>query len=304
MSAPRISIVIPSRDEGGRLYATLDNIAEHARHDNVPYEIVVIDDASEQPVKATGGIKLLRNERQLGVAGSRNRGVAETTGDIILTVDAHSEVQPGFLSAYAAAFEGSDAAMVCAQHQETNEDGQDAGEPWLGRHYTKTLIPWEVSAWPVSGQGEIPVGMGCGMAVRREAMIAAGGFSELFWPIGGEDMELPQRFWDRGMPVHGITTTTIRSLRKQQHDTVAQDVERTWANMIVPSMLHWPASYITFMWERIREQWDEWPEMFEHVWRQCHRPAVSEAMERMDSLREDSRGELFRRFPIEGWPSD
>lgn len=94
---PRLSLVIPCYRDGRTLGRALDSIARQTR---APEEIVVVDDCSpefELIRAAIGGhdaVRYVRNERNLGLAASRNRGLTEATGDIVAFMDADDEAHP------------------------------------------------------------------------------------------------------------------------------------------------------------------------------------------------------------------
>lgn len=95
--APRLSVVMPMRNCGHCVCAMLDSL----RFQNIPMQIVVIDDASEDDGPArvedwsrrTGqAVELLRNDRQLYSYGSRLKGLARATAPVIWSVDADDTI--------------------------------------------------------------------------------------------------------------------------------------------------------------------------------------------------------------------
>jgi polyprenyl-phospho-N-acetylgalactosaminyl synthase len=86
---PRISAVVPARNEGARIAAT---IAELRRHVD---EVVVVDDASRDDtgaVASAAGAVVIRNDVRRGYVGSVKRGFAAVTGALVVTVDADGEM--------------------------------------------------------------------------------------------------------------------------------------------------------------------------------------------------------------------
>ncbi len=89
-SYPRISIIIPVRDQAGDLAKCLDSLV------NLDYpkdrlEIIVVDDGSRQKVStglASPDIRIIRQERSLGPATCRNIGAGSARGDILAFIDA------------------------------------------------------------------------------------------------------------------------------------------------------------------------------------------------------------------------
>lgn len=86
---PRVSAVVPARNEAARIGAT---IAELRRHVD---EVVVIDDASTDATEGAAreaGALVVRNEERRGYVGSVKRGFRTASGDIVVTVDADGEM--------------------------------------------------------------------------------------------------------------------------------------------------------------------------------------------------------------------
>lgn len=83
-----ISVIIPARNEGLGLWFTIDYLFRQKSFRDL--EVIVVDDASDVPVKDFGdGVKLIRNEQREGIARSRNIGARAATGDVLLFTDAH-----------------------------------------------------------------------------------------------------------------------------------------------------------------------------------------------------------------------
>jgi peptidoglycan/xylan/chitin deacetylase (PgdA/CDA1 family) len=86
---PAVSVVIPTRDRWPLLATTL---ASALGQDGVPLEVVVVDDgsATAAPVASPFDdprVRIVRNDRSLGVAGARNRGIEAARGEWIAFLD-------------------------------------------------------------------------------------------------------------------------------------------------------------------------------------------------------------------------
>jgi dolichyl-phosphate beta-glucosyltransferase len=91
-----VSIVVPAFNEERRIERTITMIAEYMNGRHEPHDIIVSDDGS---VDATGeivntlqrthpSIQLVRGPRNEGKGSAVRRGVATSTGDLILVTDA------------------------------------------------------------------------------------------------------------------------------------------------------------------------------------------------------------------------
>src|SRR5579862_5443959 len=92
---PRLSIVVPAYNEQSRLPASLDAIQRYLRRQSFSWEIVVVDDGSEdrtaQVVEtrraSMPNLRLVRKPHR-GKAYAVRTGVLESRGDVIIFCDA------------------------------------------------------------------------------------------------------------------------------------------------------------------------------------------------------------------------
>ncbi|MGH9329191.1 MAG: glycosyltransferase family 2 protein, partial [Vicinamibacterales bacterium] len=88
MSAPSLSVVIPTRNYGHYLGSCLDALLTQSV---LPDEILVVDDASSDDtpgiVRAAqhrdGRVRLLRLDQTVGLFGALDRGLEEARGDCL-----------------------------------------------------------------------------------------------------------------------------------------------------------------------------------------------------------------------------
>ena len=100
-----ISVVIPTRNRAHLLPDCLASLA--AQEASVPFEIVVVDNASEDDTAEVVNAWNARDERirlvhegVLGRAAALNAGMAAARGELLLFTDDDVYVQPGFVEAY------------------------------------------------------------------------------------------------------------------------------------------------------------------------------------------------------------
>ena len=93
----KVSVIIPAY----RCSSTLRQAIDSALIQEVPLEILVLDDCSgediEGIVKEYGEeprLRYLKNEKNLGAAASRNRGVQLASGDYVAFLDADDWWEP------------------------------------------------------------------------------------------------------------------------------------------------------------------------------------------------------------------
>jgi dolichyl-phosphate beta-glucosyltransferase len=95
MPAPWISVVVPAFNEESGIATTVARLGERLEERGGEYEILVVDNASEdstvarvEPLCDGSRVRLLRNERNRGKGFSMRRGMLEARGELRLHCDA------------------------------------------------------------------------------------------------------------------------------------------------------------------------------------------------------------------------
>src|SRR5437868_5245658 len=97
----KISIIIPCYNAHKTIGKTIDSILVQ----KIPiYEIIVIDDCStDQSIqyikKNYNHVTLVKNETNRGAAYTRNRGIEEAKGEVLIFIDSDLVVKKGTVSA-------------------------------------------------------------------------------------------------------------------------------------------------------------------------------------------------------------
>jgi dolichol-phosphate mannosyltransferase len=105
---PLLSVVMPARDEEACIAATLTGLTAILRSENIPYEIIVVNDGSRD---GTGynvlglsgsdpGIRLIENTGRNGFGMAVRAGLAHCAGDAIAIMMADASDSPRDLVAY------------------------------------------------------------------------------------------------------------------------------------------------------------------------------------------------------------
>lgn len=174
---PRISVVIPVRNDAARLAVCLRSLREQI-YPAERWELIVVDngstDASRDVARQSGATVLCFPGLKVGAL--RNRGVAAASGDILAFVDADHELPSDWMHRGLAALEAEEGVAAAGAPCEVPEDATWVQRVWsvhrlrrCGRHTTRWL-----------GSGNL--------FVRREAFVRIGGFREDL--VAAEDVDL------------------------------------------------------------------------------------------------------------------
>jgi dolichol-phosphate mannosyltransferase len=114
----RVSVVVPARDEAGRIAPCLEGLMT----DPDAAEVLVVDDRSRddtaQVARASGATVVPGGEPPPGWIGkpwALQQGVQEASGDIVICVDADTRPRAGLVRALAAALEDADLVTAGAR---------------------------------------------------------------------------------------------------------------------------------------------------------------------------------------------
>lgn len=108
---PRVSIVIPARDEATHIDACIRSI--QAQEVDGGVEIIVADGCSSDStadLARAAGAKVVENSERV-TPTALNRGLAAAEGEVLIRFDAHSEMAPGYIAACVRALDEEESAV-------------------------------------------------------------------------------------------------------------------------------------------------------------------------------------------------
>jgi biofilm PGA synthesis N-glycosyltransferase PgaC len=116
---PRVSVIVPAYNEGSRIAATLQSILAL---DYPDFEVLVVDDGSEDGTSEVAAqfagmdrrVRAFR-KRNGGKSSALNLGFHESSGDLVLCVDADSQIEPHALRRLVALFEDPRVGVAAGQ---------------------------------------------------------------------------------------------------------------------------------------------------------------------------------------------
>ena len=220
-----ISVILPSLNESVLLARTVEQLAATLPPAS---EIIVVDNGSTDGCadflrsSPREGVKLIEASAPLGVAGARNRGLAEARGEVIVFADAHVDVPERWWQPLVAMLNRPGVGLVAPK---LGTMGRPEIRPTCGLQLAQPGLRLE---WLRCRQREphrVPVVSGAFMAMRHETLASAGAFDGGMVQWGAEDTEICLRYWLLGHEVWVVPEVTV------MHNVRA--VNRLWVNLHV-----------------------------------------------------------------------
>lgn len=208
-------------------------------------EIIVVDDASEPPLVATPGQRMIRLSTNSGPGAARNAGLAEVTTSLVAFVDTEVDLPDDWLDALLPHFGDPLVALVAPRVAST------AGSTVLAE-YEMARSPLDLGTQPgrVAAGSRISYVPAAALVVRTDALRAIGGFDETM--RSGEDVDMVWRLIDAGLrgryepatTVHHRPRATMREWARQRfsYGRSAATLDRRHPGTVAPlRMSGWSA---------------------------------------------------------------
>lgn len=186
MDAPAVTVTMPVRDREDLLEASARSVLDQTERN---LELLILDDGStdgtwavaERLAAQDARVRLLRNERSVGIPAARNQLLAEARGRYLAICDSDDLLEPTACAKQRALLDADDglggAGVRLSVFSGEPADGAEPGWHWGLR------------------DGRLPF-VFSGAMFRTEALHQVGGFDER-WPIA-EDVHLGYRLAGRG----------------------------------------------------------------------------------------------------------
>ena len=123
---PLVSVIVPVYNGSKTIAQTITSVLIQ----ELPLEIIIVDDHSDDdlaealnPFMGNPGIRLIRNQENLGVAQSRNKGVLAAAGRYIAYVDCDDWWEPGKLKRQLALMKKTGCVLCASGRRLVRPDG-------------------------------------------------------------------------------------------------------------------------------------------------------------------------------------
>lgn len=185
---PRISIVIPTKDQPQHIGRCLDSIFALTRYDN--FEVVAVDNGTTDPLaleaQARHPVRRVDFPERFNYSRANNLGVAAATGELLLLLNNDTEVlEPDWLSQMAGLFEddsvGIAGPLLLYPNGLIQHAGVALGLRGTADHVLRNVDP-DLDGYfgSLASTREVSAVTGACMMIRRGDYEAVGGLNELY----------------------------------------------------------------------------------------------------------------------------
>ncbi len=223
---PRVSILIPVRNEGGNLRRTIDGILASTSYPD--YEILVVDDASTDGCTAFlqqknkpgtyAAVRCVRHRTRCGYVAALNEAAELATGDVLKFLDAHQWVGPHWLTNLVDTlatwnYQALVGPVVKPLHPQT---WRPAGNSSYGfgtdRDFSRF---WHLGPESIGPNLTVPLLVRHQITMAKRSFVELGGLSSWYRGHGFDDFDLCLRARARGLEVVVEPTVMVAHLPKQ-----------------------------------------------------------------------------------------
>lgn len=201
-AAPRVSVVIPTRERPDDLARCLESLA---RPENSRHEVIVVDNAPvttrTAAVAARFGVRHVV-EPKPGIDNARNAGVAVARHDIVAFIDDDAVASPKWMTAIGEPFADSRVGCVTGLVLPLELETKAQEDFELYCHHRRDFQRRVYSRESLRPSAAGIVGMGANMAFRRRLLVELGWFDPRLGTgtstRGGDETDMFARIFDAG----------------------------------------------------------------------------------------------------------
>lgn len=193
-----------------------------------PAEIIVVDNASSDGSAASvasefPAARLIANRTNVGFGAAVNQAAEATNAEILLVLNADTEIAPDSVEELAAFLETHPkAAVVGPRLVKRNGERHSTCRPFPGtlrwvvdNEDVAPLLTWipgfrerSYVVWSHDRERRVPWFVGAAFAIRKSAFASVGGFDERYF-LYFEEVDLFHRLGERGWEIHFAPVTSV-----------------------------------------------------------------------------------------------
>lgn len=229
-----VDVVVLTWNDGPLLERAVTSVLEQQGCD---LHLVVVDNGSTPAavVPDDPRVTLVRSAVNLGVAGGRNRGVAEGDAPLVLLLDSDATLGTGALAGLVDALESRpDAALVAPVFADQRPEESAGAAPTFARKLARLLGRTGEYAPAAAGGGgaevDVDVAIGACQLFRRDAYAAVGGIDETYF-YGPEDVDFCMRLRLAGWAVVQVAGPIVVHPPRRSHRQILsrRGLRHAWA---------------------------------------------------------------------------
>lgn len=186
-----------------------------------PKEVIVVDDGSTDKTSVIAvqlGARVIRHEKNKGLAAARNTGIRYSSGELIASIDADVVLRSDWLETLLPLFNDDTVAGAGGRCIEFFQ--QAAPDEWRALHLVQDLGPDDLVITPDVDQGL----SGFAAVFRKSALESVGGYNEAY-RTNWEDWDICVRLRRAGNTLIYHTPAIAFHMRQ---DTAISVVETAW----------------------------------------------------------------------------
>lgn len=208
MTTSDVSVVIVNYNSGDNLAKCIRAVLAQTMP---PAEIIVVDNASTDGSQdgLPDGVRLIQLDENIGLTRARNRGIAEASGRLVMTLDDDIYPEPNSIELLLHYHSLNPGAVLCPTVVYLDTDIIQAQAAWV--HFIGMLGVSRAGS-PLGDSPAKPFEagafLGASILAEKQKLLVAGGFDELFF-FYFEDMEFSLRLRRMGIPIWCVPAAVV-----------------------------------------------------------------------------------------------
>ncbi len=211
----KVSVYIPCYNSERTVARCIESVLAQTY---APSEIIVIDDHScdgSTEIIRRYPVKLVVNEKNLGLAACRNRAFRSASGKFVAALDADCVACPDWLEKLMPLFD--DNGIAGAGGRLVEDAAVSLADRWRSRHMAQE--------WGDIVLNDPPFLYGCNTVFRKESFFQAGAYSEAL-RNNYEDVDFSERLYGQGLGLVYDPSALVRHLKSEGALTLLRNYRR------------------------------------------------------------------------------